>query len=397
MRAQTEHRLVGGRRIDAKMLLGFLLFTLAHADSPALNGGEGLRVRERIESTRASISEAERKQRESLATLFVINRNIRDIAKKRAQLNEKMLNQESRVRAAAQEVQELETRSERHKADLNKRMRQLYQGRKQDSFHWIFSAKSPVEFERNHRFLTRVIDAGHKQLKQYMVQLKELRHKREHLKSLVAGLVRMQNDVQAQERQLTVQMREKSKHVAELKKMKAGKMNELKDLRADAETRVDYAFFERKGSLRSPVEAKLAREYGTYVDPQFRFKIMHKGMFFASSAGANVVSIYDGTVALAGPLPGYGKTVIVDHGDNYYSVYAFASQLKVKEGAKIKEGDTVAIAGGISPLFGPGLYFEIRHFTDAIDPRSWIKEPVIKTANRLRSASWDDVSSIAGP
>jgi septal ring factor EnvC (AmiA/AmiB activator) len=122
---------------------------------------------------------------------------------------------------------------------------------------------------------------------------------------------------------------------------------------------------------------------------------MHKGMFFAAKANSQVTCIAEGTVVLAGSLPGYGKSVIVDHGDNYYSVYAFASQLKVKEGAKIKEGETLALAGGVSPLFGPGLYFEIRHFTDAIDPRRWIKEPIIKTAKR--STSWDDVSGIAGP
>jgi septal ring factor EnvC (AmiA/AmiB activator) len=56
--------------------------------------------------------------------------------------------------------------------------------------------------------------------------------------------------------------------------------------------------------------------------------------------------------------------------------------VKVREGEKVREGHVVAVSGGISPLFGPGLYFEIRHFTDAIDPRPWIKESVIKTAGR---------------
>jgi septal ring factor EnvC (AmiA/AmiB activator) len=372
------------------------LFFIASAHAGSFNGAfEGAHMREKIEETRASISEAERKQRESLSNLFVINKNIREIARKRAKLNEKMLAQEARVREAAQEFREMEERSERHKVNLNHRLRQLYQGRNQDTIHWIFSAKSPVDFERNHRFLKRMVDADHKQLKIYLLQLKELRQKREQLKGLVAGLSRMQKDIQAEESQLSAQMKQKSRHVAELRRMKDSKLSELKDLRVHLPSEGDFAFFERKGTLPPPVDAPLKREYGTYVDPQFRFRLMHKGMFFAAKANSPVTCIAEGTVVLAGSLPGYGKSVIVDHGDNYYSVYAFAAQLRVKEGARIKEGETLALAGGRSPLFGPGLYFEIRHFTDAIDPRGWIKEPIIKTAKR--STSWDDVSGIAGP
>ena len=80
-------------------------------------------------------------------------------------------------------------------------------------------------------------------------------------------------------------------------------------------------------------------------------------------------------------LPNFGRTVILDHGDSYYSVYAFVSQLKVHEGDQVREGDVLAVSGSYSPLFGPGLYFEIRHFTDAIDPKPWIKDAGMKTAN----------------
>lgn len=376
------------------IFISYLFIANVYAESPS-GAFENARMREKIEETRASISEAERKQRESLSNLFVINKSIRDIAKKNAKLNEKMLAQEAKVRDAAQEFREMEERSERHRMNLNHRLRQLYQGRNQDTIHWIFSAKSPAEFDRNHRFLKRMVDADHKQLKTYLAQLKDLRRKREQLKGLVASLSRMQKEIRAEEARLSAQMKQKSKYNAELRRMKDIKLSELKDLRGHLPAEGDFAFFERKGTLKPPVDAAIKREYGTYVDPQFRFRLMHKGLFFAAEPSSPVTCIADGTVVLAGRLPGYGKSVIVDHGDNYYSVYAFTSQLKVKEGAKIKEGETLALAGGASPLFGPGLYFEIRHFTDAIDPRRWIKEPIIKTAKR--STSWDDVSGIAGP
>lgn len=338
---------------------------------------------ERIQETRAEISEAEKKQREALSNLFVINRKIKDISRKRARLGERALAREGAVRELAQEVHELEARSERQKETLNHRLRRLYHERSQDSFQWLFAAKSPVEFERNHRFLKKIIATDHEQLKSYLAELKELRSKREQLKGRVIELARAQKEIDAQERELAVQLKEKSRLVAEIRRAKDSKLNALKGLRDQHGVEVlSYAFFERKGSLRPPIESPLVREYGTYVDPQHRFKLMHKGLFYRAPNGSGVYAVAEGRVALAAHLPGYGKSVIVDHGDNYYSFYGFNRELKVREGARVREGDVLAYTGAASPLFGPGLYFEIRHFTDAIDPRNWIKESVIKTANR---------------
>jgi septal ring factor EnvC (AmiA/AmiB activator) len=368
------------------MLLLAALLQLAHAQAPSAAAPNSdpapAGVRDKIESTRASISEDERRQREALSHLFVINKKVKDMAAKQERLNQKLLSQEATVRGLAQDVHGLETRAEQHKGMLNKRLRQLYQEREQDDFHWLFSVQSPVELERNHRFLRRMIDSDHHQLKIYLAALHDLQKKRGELKVMVTRLAVLQKQAKEQENALTQEMREKSKFIAELNKSKAGKLSELKGLRAKGGTLSGYAFFERKGMLHAPVESPLARDYGTYVDPNFKFHLTHKGFFFGSNKAAEVHSVFYGRVVYANQLPGLGKAVIVDHGDNYYSVYAFASQLKVHEGATVQEGDVIALSGQSSPLFGPGLYFEIRHFTDAIDPRPWIKDSVIKTAEK---------------
>lgn len=334
-----------------------------------------------IQETRSSISDTERQQREAMAHLFSINQRIKDIAKKKARLNDKLMGKEAEVRESAQDVNELEAKADNHKEMLNHRLRQLYQDRKRSDIQWLFTAQSPVELERTHRFMKRMVDSDHKQVREYLAQLDQLKKKRKELGAKVAQLVQMQKGMQGQEQELAAQMGQKSRLVSELRKIKASSLTKLKSLRGAGErSDLDYAFFERKGSLRPPLEARIAREYGTFVDPQFRFKLMHKGNFYNAPAATPVVAVFAGKVVLANQIPGYGRTVIVDHGDNYYTVYAFASELKVREGNSVKEGDTVALSGHDSPLFGPGLYFEIRHFTDAVDPRPWIKESGIKTA-----------------
>ncbi|HMN67318.1 MAG TPA: peptidoglycan DD-metalloendopeptidase family protein [Bdellovibrionales bacterium] len=340
----------------------------------------------RIESARSSISTVEKQQREALSNLFVITKQIKTSAGKRAELNQRMLEREAGVRALAQEVQTLEAKKLAQTGRLNGRLRSLYQERKRDPFQWLFAAGTPIELERNHRFMKRMIDSDHRQLKRYIAHIRQLQRKREELKSLVAGLARSQKAVTAQEFELARMQVEKKRLVSRLKESKDVKLSELKELRGQqGDILTSYAFFEKKGRLRAPVDAKVVREYGAYVDPHFRFKLMHKGWFFGAGEGSPVHVVSDGRVALAGRLPGYGQAVIVDHGDNYFSVYAFMKNLKVREGAEVREGDVVAVSGGSSPLFGPGLYFEIRHFTDAIDPRQWIKDPGYKTAQNEES------------
>jgi septal ring factor EnvC (AmiA/AmiB activator) len=358
-----------------------LLFAswLAYAQETTPSSPE---VSDKIEDTRAGISEDERRQREALSHLFLINKKIKSLANRQAQFNDQLLQQEAAVRAGAQDVARLEQRRDLQRSVLNKHLRRLYQERDPGGFHWLFSARSPLELERNHRYLRLMADEDHRQLQNYLRDLDEIQRQRRKLKDMVARLARMQKQAAEQESELNEQQRQKSRLVASLDRAKDAKLSRLRDLRrkhADVAL-PGYAFFERKGQLRPPVDDPLAREYGTYVDPQFRFRLAHKGLFYGGG-NADVRAVFGGRVVFADALPGYGRAVILDHGDNYYSVYAFASKLKVREGLAVHEGEVVAVSGGESPLFGPGLYFEIRHFTDAVDPRPWFKESLIKTAD----------------
>lgn len=361
------------------MLTGIVLASwMATADEPPAD------VLDRIQSTRASISDADRRQREALSHLFMINKRIRDVASRSARLNESLMQHEADARTAAQEVLDLEARSDRHRDLVVKRLRQIYQERGLGSFQWLFIGKTPVEMERGRRFLRLMADADNRRMRTYLTDLRDLRRKRNTMKNIVARLVAVRKDIRAREDELNREMKDKSRLLAELKKSRALKLDELKDLRqshGEAEAMLSYAFFERRGMLRAPVEGRMAHGFGTIVDQIHRFRLAHKGLFFASRPGAVVRAVHDGHVALSARIPDFGQTVILDHGDNYYSVYSFCSDLKVREGAEVREGDPVGLSGDGSPLFGPGLYFEIRHFTDAIDPGSWIKEPAIRTAH----------------
>lgn len=123
--------------------------------------------------------------------------------------------------------------------------------------------------------------------------------------------------------------------------------------------------------FRLPVSGgKIVRGYGVYRHPEWGTSTFSSGLTIETVAGTPIRSIAAGTVVYSGNLKGYGNIVIVDHGQQVFSVYAHCSMMK-RMGTQIAKGEavaTVSIADGESP----SLYFELRSKGKAVNPARWI-------------------------
>ena len=96
-----------------------------------------------------------------------------------------------------------------------------------------------------------------------------------------------------------------------------------------------------------------------------------KGVFY-STAPAPVESIAAGTVSYADELDGYGKVVVVDHGENYISIYSGLSEISVGKGYSVASGSKIGTSGSL-PDGEEGLYLQIRYEGQGLNPSSWIR------------------------
>ncbi|HEZ5119411.1 TPA: peptidoglycan DD-metalloendopeptidase family protein [Neisseria meningitidis] len=96
-----------------------------------------------------------------------------------------------------------------------------------------------------------------------------------------------------------------------------------------------------------------------------------KGVFY-STAPATVENIASGTVSYADELDGYGKVVVVDHGENYISIYAGLSEISVGKGYMVAAGSKIGSSGSL-PDGEEGLYLQIRYQGQVLNPSSWIR------------------------
>ena len=123
-----------------------------------------------------------------------------------------------------------------------------------------------------------------------------------------------------------------------------------------------------KGKLNLPVRGDIINRFG---DERKDTGVSWKGLFIRSSEGSEVKAVAPGTVVFADWLRGFGNLLIVDHGDDYMTLYANNQALLKKVGEEVKGGDTVASVGNSGGNEESGLYFELRHQSKPLDPLRW--------------------------
>lgn len=126
-------------------------------------------------------------------------------------------------------------------------------------------------------------------------------------------------------------------------------------------------FSRMQGRLKKPVDGVLTGLFGQNRSGGD----VWKGVFY-STAPATVESIAAGTVSYADELDGYGKVVVVDHGENYISIYAGLSEISVGKGYTVAAGSKIGTSGSL-PDGEEGLYLQIRYQGQVLNPSSWIR------------------------
>jgi septal ring factor EnvC (AmiA/AmiB activator) len=128
-----------------------------------------------------------------------------------------------------------------------------------------------------------------------------------------------------------------------------------------------------KGLLDWPAAGPVSARFGTIIHPKFRTEVPHPGVDIDAPEGETFRAVFDGRVAYAAPLTGYGLTLVVDHGHGIMSIYAHAQILTVAAGDDVTRGQEVGRVGETGSLRGPYLYFELRDGGHPIDPAAWIR------------------------
>lgn len=125
--------------------------------------------------------------------------------------------------------------------------------------------------------------------------------------------------------------------------------------------------------LGRPVPGPITSGFGKRKDPFNRRAAYHTGIDFRGDKGEKIYATADGVVVNAFHNGGYGKYVLIDHGNGYQSAFAHMQKYLVHKGDRVKRGQPIGMVGNTGRSTGSHLHYEIQHEGVAINPYKYLK------------------------
>jgi murein DD-endopeptidase MepM/ murein hydrolase activator NlpD len=122
-----------------------------------------------------------------------------------------------------------------------------------------------------------------------------------------------------------------------------------------------------------PVMGRVTGSFGERIDPFSGEGAFHRGVDISSDYGTRIIAPADGIVRFSEFMNGYGRTVLIDHGNGISTLYGHLSGFAVTPGQLIRRGDAVGYVGQSGRSTGPHLHYEVRIFNTPVNPNKYLR------------------------
>ncbi len=125
-----------------------------------------------------------------------------------------------------------------------------------------------------------------------------------------------------------------------------------------------------------PVEGQVTGSFGERIDPFNGEGAFHSGVDIGSSYGKQIVAPADGVVTVTETMGGYGKAIMIDHGNGISTRYGHLSGFAVTAGQRVRRGDVIGFVGESGRSTGPHLHYEVRINNTPVNPYKYLRMTV---------------------
>jgi septal ring factor EnvC (AmiA/AmiB activator) len=343
------------------------------------------RLQEGLESQQSDMEQTRLREKGILAELEDIDQRLLKMAERLRELSERKTQQQNLIAAKEQELEEVRKKSEKVQLHMQKRIGAYYKLGKIDLINITFSTQTLPELLRFHDGFQKVIEYDQELMKRYRDTIDNLEGVKEALtleKGLLDVFIEQANDkeqsfLEVKEEKTRLHNRVKTQAalheqaIKEIEKAKTDLSAALLGMR-EKERFFDQGFLMNKKSHIPPVDGVVTTLFNQERINQFGIMRKDPGIAVTALDGAKIHAVYDGEVVYSGYLKGYGNTVIIDHGYQYFTIASRIERMLVTKGTNVKRNDIIGIMGSTATISDDGLYFEIRHEEKPMDPLEWL-------------------------
>ena len=370
------------------------------------------------EDLRQEIEDSQRRLEQIRAERERLEREIGDVRNRVRDVSQELQNVERRLSASTAVLAEIEFQSEaiadqvrnttrdliysqdrlaESEAVLNRRLRDIYKMGPLQTAQVLLGARSFSDLLNRYRYLQQIASTDRQLVERVRALQSDLADQNEELRERMAQLGGLRQDRVSEVAQLRAVERERETALADFRVREQRASSRIEELEAD-ESRMT-TLIEDLEEQRRALEAR-ARAGGPTIsesdaglldwplngDVIYRFGrqtrngmvLRWNGIGISAPTGTPVRAVKAGRVVLAGPFEGYGPTVVLSHGDGFYTLYLYLEEIGVVEGRDVEAGQVVGTVGGAATPEGPHVEFQIRaplqgSSPSAQDPLLWLR------------------------
>lgn len=375
------------KRILAKasILAGFLVFSsLLQASDLERRQSELKALQSQITAQQNALRDTGKQREKLLQLLKKDEQAIADAARKVNQTENALSDAEKRLSELKQRAAQLDKLKESQQQTLAKQLTSAYLAGNHDYSKMLLNQQDPATIERMlayYDFLNKARMQAIEQLKQTRQELSAVQQSEQQERNRLNQLVL---DQKAQSKRLNQEQDQRQQTLKELQRTISSKASELEQLQieeASLKRVVEQALAamrdspsmdglaKSRGSLNWPTKGRIKNSFGSQRSGNVRWK----GVMLSAPEGQSISAVAAGKVIYADWLRGFGMVLVVDHGKGFMSLYGHAQALLKDAGDTVKAGEAVALVGRSGGQTEPGLYFEIRHKGQAVDPANYCR------------------------
>ena len=344
-------------------------------------------LRERVKSVEKSISLTQQSKTKEERELRQIERQLSASSQKIQSLNDKLAQANKKIKALKNEQTLLTDGITAQKLLLAEQLKSAYLMGKQQRVKMLLNQQQPDRMSRVLKYYdyfnqARIdnVEALEADIQKLLIVEENLEAEKRQLASLIAAK-QVENKTLASSKKrrksilatLSKQIKSSTQELAELKENEKRLTELIASIRQAINdipllTQQNKPFKNLKGKLSWPIKGSIRKKFGSA-----RKSGRYDGVVIAASEGTVIRSISHGRVVYADWLRGYGLLIIVDHGANYMSLYAFNEGLYKEVGDWVEVGEAIGTVGVSGGQQKAGLYFSIRKNGKPVNPIHWCR------------------------
>jgi len=264
---------------------------------------------------------------------------------------------------------------------LRGRLRAIYKYGRRGYVDILLGAGDIGEFVTRWHFITSIVRSDGRLISEYAADADEARALHMALVAEQQRLAAISARTEARQRDMIIQEQAKRSMLARLQKERVAYEQMVRELEEDSRQlevliqrvqssggRATVAIVRSLSGFIWPARGVFTSGFGMRRHPIFRIRRMHTGQDIAAPYGTPVQAAAEGQVIYTGWFGGYGKIVVIDHGQGISTLYAHLSSILARDGAYVRRAQTIGRVGSTGYSTGPHVHFEVRVNGRPIDP-----------------------------